>query len=464
MNKTEQFKRAVQNLLKYADADYMANPDNWCVVHATKYMPLKHKDGTLYIPSTAMATNFEAPRTTVHTTFNHIVKGHLMGSWDDVPIVVLIPYNSLVKENGNPAQISTVDTYWSVSPERGLVLPENNYIIRPSNDVLFELGEHGATYKRDNYTEEEIKTILDMLEPEDRIQFEKYQNGEFEPYEIEREFYYDKRVKKMYESTKDKKAFLKGLFEESRFDILSHYLRDTVVRMAMEKMGFHKLQYVSDGSECNVAVETTALNMGIEATAANKGHSGSIYAEMEDCWTRIICKLDDIKKITDLQKLNEYFLSNYENDIVQECIKNLIKNKPFDFKTFYEKFFVECCKGRLLAVNLDIKMLKDDLLLFGKTDPLDTEQIKHMKEKRKKETEERLQRTQEYAKRLSEIKTIADYDENLSKVCYKNADILSKQYEIWRAKIIQHPGYNKFIEPFKMLNNIDLNKIAKTRN
>ena len=206
MDKIEAFKHAVRNLNHFDGEDYVSNPKNWCIVHATQYMPLKHKDGSMYIPSTAMATNFEIPRSTVHTTFNHVVKSHIMGSWDDTPIVILAPYTDVVEKNGKPTQIAAVDTYWSVNPEHGFVLPKTAYVVKPSNDVLFNIGEHGATYKRDNYTEEEIQTILGLLTPEDRIKYEKYKNADLEDYEIQQEFLVDKRVQKMYESEKNKKA------------------------------------------------------------------------------------------------------------------------------------------------------------------------------------------------------------------------------------------------------------------
>ena len=85
---------------------------------------------------------------------NHVVGSHGYGNWDATPFVLLAPYNSLVKLNDNPAEVSATDTYWSVDPDVGFRLPENTYIVKPSNDVLFHIGENIATYKTDNFTDE----------------------------------------------------------------------------------------------------------------------------------------------------------------------------------------------------------------------------------------------------------------------------------------------------------------------
>ena len=111
MTKAEEFKKAVKKLEmdtssfgKKEETEYMSDMDNWCIVHATKYMPLKKPDSTMYIPSSAMATDFEVPRSTIHVTLNHIVKAHL-GSWDDKPIIILAPYNDVAEKMETPLNL-----------------------------------------------------------------------------------------------------------------------------------------------------------------------------------------------------------------------------------------------------------------------------------------------------------------------------------------------------------------------
>lgn len=457
MDKITLFKKAVEKLNDNIKDEYAADPDNWCVVHATKYSPKQHKDGTLYIPSTAMATDFKIPRTTVHTTFNHVVKGHMMGSWDDMPIVILTGYNDLVKQNGNPAEISAMDTYWSVNPERGLVLPKGTYVIQPSNDTLFSFNEHGATYKRDNYTEKEIKTIVQMLDKRDRELFEKYSTGDIEDCEI-RDMYnnlWDDRVRKMYDSAKDKRAFLRGMFEESRFEILSCFLRNIVVRMTMEKMGFYEIHF-SDGGKTSEQVADAANKMGIEATASNKGHSNSIYSDMEMFWGNIDTIFKGgffdkygIMNAPNLQSLSDFITSKHNNVVIQKIAQSFIENKKLDLVDVYEKQFMSLIDQRIFWANNYIEHLNREIAEVQSYNISDSE-----KEERCTEI---LQRQQEDAKRLQQltaIKKISDFDTNLAEVIYKNAQILSDEFEAKRKELSSQPGYEDFIKKLQNQHNL----------
>ena len=465
MDKVEVFKQALQNLQKYADADYMSDTKHWCVVHTTRYMPLHHDDGTMYIPSTAMATNFEKPRTTVHTTFNHTVRSHGNGgAWKDMPIVVLAPYDDIVKENGNPVEIATNDTFWSVGPTKGFVLPDTAYVVRPSNDVLFNIGEHEATYKRDNYTEEEIKTIVEMMDPYEREEFEKYENVDFTDYEVEQMASSDKRIKKMYDSAKDKRAFLRGLFEESRFDIISHYLRDIVVRMTMEKMGFRELQSISDNSEPNEAVVDTALNMGIRAYAVNKGHSDSFYADLERFWGDLYAALygsisDKYGMINspNLQYLLGFFIRRDKDEHVQKFMKSIIDNKPIksaDFMEMYEKCFAEEREDAIRRSDNGLEYWDGELADI--TTYKKTHQNDRWAEQREAKILESRKKTKDYKKKLVSIKKMSDFDKNLAEVYQKNSDYMSAAYETWRKNLEKQPGYDDFIKDLKLQYDMDV--------
>lgn len=469
MTNTQKFKDAYNKLRGYADKDYMSNMDNWCVVHTTKYTPRVNADGTKYIPSTAMATKFKTPRTTVHTTFNHVVTAHAYGSWDNIPIVVLAPYNDIVAKNGNPIEIATADTYWSVDTEKGLQLPDSAYIIQPADDdVLFSIDEHRATYKcYGEYTDEEIRTILDLVNPYDRDIYNKYQNGDLEDYEIKREFYGDERVKKMYEAAKDKRAFLRGLFEESRFQILTHYLRNAVVRMAMDKMGFRELRSPYDGSEENNAVVKTAESAGIPADASNKGHFGSIYAETEHVWCMIDTMLNGnsfgtigITKIPDMASLFDYFEKNINKPFIPQIIYSIITNTPIDFYAIYEKSFIDTIKDRRDCYLREIGYINNDI------DRISSYLIDEEKKKaQKKNYDERKQWCLDAIQKLSKIKSMQDYDKNLADTFHKNSAILSTEFNKWRTNLIKQPGYEVFIKKLKENNLLfgSFYKMDKTR-
>ena len=433
-------------------ARYMSSMDNWCMVHATKYMPLKKSDGTMYIPSTAMATNFDIPRSTVHVTLNHIVASHGYGSWDDTPIIVLAPYNGVSAKNGNPIQVAGTDTYWSVNPDKGLVLPESAYVIRPDdNGPLYKIGEHGATYKRDNYTEEEVAQIESLLDSYDRIEYEKYKNGNFESWEIEGVLLGDKRVRQMYDAAKDKQAFLRGLFEESRFEILSKYLRDSVTQLVMKKMGF---SYVDsyDGGSVSEAIEKTAMAHGIDATASNKGHSSSVHKALEDFWGQLMIVFNGssfsdrpgIFTAPDMDSLYNTLIMSSDNEIVMAIIRNLVENKKLDFAKLYEDMYASDVKSKISMVQISMKYHKQYLADVEKYNIPEEN-----KEEQRREYQRRIQNDSDYIAMWNARKKMTDYDKNLAETIRRHCDVLSKQYDAWRNELVKKPGFDKLVQDLR---------------
>lgn len=432
---------------------YMSNMGNWCMVHATKYMPLKKQDGTMYIPSTAMATNFDIPRSTVHVTLNHIVAAHGYGSWDDTPIIVLAPYNSVSSQNGNPIQVAGTDTYWSVNPDRGLVLPESAYVIHPDdNGPLYKIDEHGATYKRDNYTEEEVAQIESLLSPYDRIEYDKYKNGDFESWEIEGVLRGDKRVQKMYDGAKDKQAFLRGLFEESRFAILSKYLRDSVTQLVMKKMGFSYIDSIYDGGSVSEAIEKEAVAHGIDATASNKGHSWSVHNALENYWGQLMSVFrgssfvdrPGIFTAPDMASLYDALVKLSDNEVGRAIIHNLAENKKLDFAKLYEDVYASDVRGKIIFAQSSMKYHKQNLDDVEKYDIPEEN-----KEKQRREYQRRIREDGDYIAKWSACKKMTDYDANLAETIRRHCDVLSKQYNAWRNELVKKPGFDKLVQDLR---------------
>ena len=275
--------------------EYMSDMKNWVCVHLTQYEPKRNSDGSLSIETTAMATDYDLPRATVHVTLNQRVGNHGYGNWDKASIIILAPYNDVVAKNGNPQEVATEDTFFIPDPDTGLVLPKSAYIIRPDfkTDKLFEIGEHSATYKAENYTEQEVNDILSMNNW-DRDTYEKYMSGDIPEYDIDMVLGYDKNLRKIYDNTKDKKAFLRGMLEEDRFLILNKLLRDHVMSKAFEKMGYRQV-YSHEDSVSGKAAEV-ARAAGIRGDSGNKGHHNSLEAEMDRTGMGFVYLKDAIKE------------------------------------------------------------------------------------------------------------------------------------------------------------------------
>ena len=408
MEKAQRFSEATEILHKKAldlnaSVELMSNIKNWCFVHTTKYLPKRNTNGDLYIATSAMAKRFETLRPTVHATLNHIVSDHGYGSWSDAQFVILAPYNDIVTKNGNPVEVSAVDTYWSLSPDKGLILPETTYIIKPDNNgPLFQIGEHGATYKRDNYTEEEIAQIESFIPEQEKDEYECYKTGkisEFEKHTIDIGGY-GPLVKKMYENTKDKEAFCRGLFEEKRFEILSKHLRNMVTKLSMQEIG--KCWVNNVGSEILATVEETAEKNKLFGCAHNQGHAASVYYRLEsfEAFLLGILKTHDIESFNKVDK----DISNWAN----YSVLDYLINNTIDFLKLYEDQY---------------KRFREDLI-FSYSGPL--ENI--------------------YFKKIVKNKTIKEYDENLWESIQKQCkEYLEPKYRLWRDEFRNKPENSAFL-------------------
>lgn len=315
--------------------EIMDNPENWVFVHATKYEPEINEKGEMYIPPTAMVTDYDWPRASVHGKLNAVVGANSAGSWDKAPFVVLAPFNDVVRLNGNPQEVSVDDTYFIPDPDTGLVLPKNAYLIKPdpNADKLINFGEGVITYKTDNYTDKEIEEILALSEG-DKYLYEKYMNGDASDFQINHLLGYDKKLMAAYDKSENKKLFLRGLLEEDRFVILNKLLRDVAVKMGLEKMGYHYVYSHEDRISENVA--NIARENGIRGCSSDKGHSLSLEHLLENSGCDLLDLVNDLKS----KDSDEIFktLTTSKDKIYKDIALNITEGKPLpDFFTIHQK-------------------------------------------------------------------------------------------------------------------------------
>ena len=315
--------------------EIMDNPENWVFVHATNYEPKINEKGEMYIPPTAMVTDYDWPRASVHGKLNAVVGANSAGSWDKAPFVVLAPYNDVVRLNGNPQEVSVDDTYFIPDPDTGLVLPKNAYLIKPdpNADKLINFGEGVITYKTDNYTDKEIEEILALSEG-DKYLYEKYMNGDASDFQINHLLGYDKKLIAAYDKSENKKLFLRGLLEEDRFVILNKLLRDVAVKMGLEKMGYHYVYSHEDRISENVA--NIARENGIRGCSSDKGHSLSLEHLLENSGCDLLDLVNDLKS----KDSDEIFktLTTSKDKIYKDIALSITEGKPLpDFFTIHQK-------------------------------------------------------------------------------------------------------------------------------
>ena len=330
---------------------YMSDMKNWLCVHTTKYEPQTLEDGTKSIQTTAMVTNDELPRATVHVTLNQVVASNGGGNWDSASIVILAPYEDVVSLNGQPQEVATEDTYFIADPDKGLVLPKNTYIVRGSPEChqLFEIGENEATYKTDHFSDEEINEIL-SLDQNAKYKYEQCLNPNVSD-NIATEFLdYNPKLIEIYKKSKDKAAFLKGILEEDRYAILNKILRNAVVKMSMEKIGHHYI--LSHEDNVSKKVDEVARSQGMRGNSGNKGHSLSPEAALED----VGCALTGLADVLKSLNADQIFeaLTNPSVTMGKEIMGSILNDEPLcDVSKIYERTFNDYIDDQISIISCD---------------------------------------------------------------------------------------------------------------
>ena len=380
-----QFNEASKNLKKQMvenDELYMADKNNWLLVHCTHYMPQKNENGELVIQNTAAATDGEIPRATVHFTLNHTVGDNSGGSWTDKGIVVLTPYDSVVEKNNKPVGFSVDDTFFSVGADAGLVLPEDARIVKPVIDgPLYQIGEKVSTYKTDNFTDDEIELIKSWISDSYLWYYDRYDKGDMliEWRQMPTE------IVKAYEMAKDKKAFIRGFCEEKKYEILNSALRNKVVAETAKKMGYRTISR-NEGNLWDVSRKIQSIALHDRLNIAS--HAATFYSVAEDYGLDLLDLLD---KLSNVERNDDLINLVYKNT----CISSLVLTNETDYKgviySQYEKKFTKYLKdykenGRT-GIDVDA-LLKQP---FGKR--------------------------------------ILKFDKNLYKILQKNSDVMAKKIE-----------------------------------
>jgi len=138
-------------------------PQELVAVHATRYEPQVGANGELLVPTTFDATSGKVLRNSVHTALNHKVAGHMYGSWGDAGYVLIAPFESMIKANGVPTTLNTVDTWWSRNPGEPLRFPDATIVKPGGAEVkgLYEIDGQTVKFKSEGLGQGELKALAD---------------------------------------------------------------------------------------------------------------------------------------------------------------------------------------------------------------------------------------------------------------------------------------------------------------
>ena len=109
----------------------------------------------------------------------------------------------------------------------------------------------------------------------------------------------------MYNKSKDKKAFLRGLYANSRDKLLSQYVREIAARATAEQIGYRFINEAYENNDTANTIANTAEKLGIPGNSSNKGHSNSLSATIEDKFLIFEHQLKNLKQHS--QNLDELY-------------------------------------------------------------------------------------------------------------------------------------------------------------
>ncbi len=407
MAEKQSFVSGIQKLQDFDDnvqaqVEYMADMNNWVMVHATKYMPRRLPNGDFAIPTTAIATNYDVPRATVHVTLNHVVAANSGGNWDDMPIVVLAPFKDVVSKNENPLEVSLLDTYFAPDVKTGLALPSGARIVRAGNvpdGKLFDVRKNETVYKIDGFTDAEKQEIISHMGYMARDRYMKLARGNMAEWEVKQALEFaGVTAQKMYDGARDKAAFLRGMFKDEQNAILANTVRDMAVDKTMGDMGYRTITAIGDAGYVAQQVAKTAEANKMSGNASNKGHFNSMLAKLE--WTygdlTEFFKNELVSQSSDFDKLYNYISSELSKRKPSAQITDFINDvtgvTPLDFHKYFNNTFD----------------------FWAKVDNLG-------------------------------VKSISEYNKNVSITIDNWIKKFSVEYSKWRDKLQSKSGYNQFV-------------------
>lgn len=180
VNKFAEQEEKIKTALKQEGRENTAepfDPKELACVHATRYMPERSAAGQYQIKTTSDATDNASFRNTIHFTLNHKVGAHSGGSWSDAGVVLISPFEKLMEQNGKPAVLNLVDTYWAQNPGTPITLPEETLLVLSGNKDIKGLYERKGSQifvKSEGFTKSDIHLLVASQErenDEDKIEF-----------------------------------------------------------------------------------------------------------------------------------------------------------------------------------------------------------------------------------------------------------------------------------------------------
>lgn len=154
--------------------------DHLAAIHATSFKPQESTDGTEWeIPTTFDATEGRIPRTSWFCALQQVAPEEPLlreGLFDYRPYAVISKLGSLIRRNGAPVNLNSIDTVFDIPPGQRFSIPkEEAVLVRPGVPtefgILFQKRDqlHEVVYKNKGFTPSDIRMVYQQFGEADRV-------------------------------------------------------------------------------------------------------------------------------------------------------------------------------------------------------------------------------------------------------------------------------------------------------
>lgn len=110
----------------------VADPSSISMIHSSKHPIVRDKYGNIHLYPLGQFNPVYA-RPSIHFTTEAPVQSHMLGKWDASENKIVSPLSSMINDNGLPANLYPLDTWWMRNPGQSLKI-SNASVIRPFKD------------------------------------------------------------------------------------------------------------------------------------------------------------------------------------------------------------------------------------------------------------------------------------------------------------------------------------------
>lgn len=136
-------------------------PEELVAVHITSHVP-RHTGNGEFKVGVFHDVDPTYERGTLHVSLNHVVASPPLEDFESAGYALISPLPSMMKTNGNPKTLNTVDTYFMVSPGESVTFSDAVMVApgtRPDGPLIQRRSSDVVGYKPSNYRGKDVREV-----------------------------------------------------------------------------------------------------------------------------------------------------------------------------------------------------------------------------------------------------------------------------------------------------------------